>query len=54
MIQVLFLHDRLPGKHSAVAAFLNADTDSDSQESKTDNSIFRPWLFKGWIALSTG
>ena len=40
MIQALFIHDLLHGKHSAVTAFLNADTDSNSQESKTDNSTF--------------
>ena len=40
MIQALFIHDLLPGEHSAVAAFLNADTDSTSQETKTGNSTF--------------
>ena len=43
MIQALFIHDLLPGEHSAVAAFLNADTDSNSQETKTDNSTY--WTF---------
>ena len=34
MIQALFIHDLLPGRHSAVGAVLNKDTDSNSQGSK--------------------
>ena len=32
MIQALFIHDFLPGRPSAVGAFPNKDTDSNSQE----------------------
>ena len=46
MIQALFIHDLLPGRHSAVGAVLNKDTDSNSQGSKTDNSTF--WTFHFW------
>ena len=37
MMQALFIYDLLPSKHSVVAAYLNADTDSNSQKSKTGN-----------------
>ena len=40
MIQAFFIHDLLPVRHSAVAAFLNKDIDSNSQESKRDHSNF--------------
>ena len=42
----LIIHDLLPGRHSTVAAFLNKDTESNSQESKTDKSTF--WKFRFW------
>ena len=45
-IKALIIHDLLPGRHSTVVAFLNKDTDSNSQESKTDKSTF--WKFCFW------
>ena len=42
----LFIPDLLSGRHSMVAAFLDKDTDSKRQESKTDNSTF--WIFCFW------
>ena len=42
----MILHDPLPGRHSAVAVFLNKDIDSNRQESKTDSSTF--WTFRFW------
>ena len=42
----LFIPDLLSGRHSMVAAFLDKETDSNRQESKTDNSTF--WIFCFW------
>ena len=46
----LIIHDLLPGRHSTMAAFLNKDTESNSQESKTDKSTF--WKFVSDISAT--
>ena len=52
-IKALIIHDLLPGRHSTVAAFLNKDTDSNSQESKTDKVDLLKISFLIFQLLST-